>query len=148
MFGKYSISSVLFYTLLCYLIFIFIQLGKMLMPQEHSFQSYDVWASFKLNLIYIIPQLILISVLLLIFYKFKSSSIFSKKTIQYLNILTILCFLSPVFKVFFSFLFFNKNMLNGYYNLLPYVIFGIFSLFLSSIFTNGFKIQQENDLTI
>lgn len=30
----------------------------------------------------------------------------------------------------------------------PYIIIGVFALFLATIFKQGFTIQQENDLTI
>ena len=146
MFKSYSISSLVFYSMIVYLVFILFQLVKMVISPEQTFITYDVWATFKLNLLYVIPQLILFPIL--IFYKFKSRSIFSKRTIEYLNIFAFMCILTPLIKIGFSFILFNKNMIDGSYNWTPYIILGIFSLFISSIFKNGFKIQQENDLTI
>jgi len=146
--GKNSISSLLFWLLIIYLTSIIIILSKMLIAPVKVHLPYDIWATFKLNILYALPQLLLFLVLLLILFVFKSTNIFSKKMISHLNFFAVFCFLMPFIKFLGSYIFFNKDMFDGEYNTALYIFLGVLSIFSASIFKNGFKIQQENDLTI
>lgn len=146
--GKNSISSLLFWLLIIYLTSIIIILSKMLIAPVKGHLPYDIWATFKLNILFAIPQLILFPVLLFILFVFKSTNIFSKKMISHLNLFAVFCFLMPFIKFLGSFIFFNKDMFEGEYNTALYIFLGVLSIFSASIFKKGFNIQQENDLTI
>jgi hypothetical protein len=84
-----------------------------------------------------------------IFKALKEKTIFNKKAISNLRLFTILnLIVGPILYVFIHFPIMNKTDYRDIHNLILHLIFGMIALFLTHIFQNGYKVKQENDLTI
>ena len=53
-----------------------------------------------------------------------------------------------LFSIYMEIKTFDFDIFKHIQHTFPYIIIGVFALFLATIFKQGFTIQQENDLTI
>jgi hypothetical protein len=87
--------------------------------------------------------------LILIFKNFKKEDlIFARSSIKALQLFAILNIAMPIVYALFDILMFHQLVYLNVLPSLPNVIIGLFTLFILAVFKKGFKIQQENELTI
>lgn len=172
MFGKHSISSLLFWifsTLLIlkimYLLFFIISgiIGNYELQtySDHYRFMFDIPFLDTFQIVrmdtkglisFIFPFIktgLLFYLLILIFKSLKQDElIFKESSIKYLKFFAIFNISLPIVYSLFDILMFKQWV---YLNIAPSisnVIIGVFTLFVLAIFKHGFHIQQENDLTI
>ncbi|WAC00847.1 DUF2975 domain-containing protein [Lacinutrix neustonica] len=143
MFGKRSLSTLLFYVvLLCllFVVFIFFQFIPDLLFKD------DI--PVLLNILPMLGYLGFLIPLGLLLNTFRKEKIFTSKAVKYLNIFAVLNLVIPAFNVLVSILIYDFEFMEVAPGLPLHIMLVIFSLFLASVFKQGFQIQQENELTI
>ncbi len=144
MFGKNSVSTLLFWTTCAIFIFCFC----LYFDTIFSISGYIISTNLATTILTATPILILLYLLILIFKCFKSNKMFTSKIINYLNIFAIVNLFMPLIPVIFYLIIYEKVLWKKSIEAFPFIIIAIFSFFLAAIFKQGFQIQQENDLTI
>ncbi len=144
MFGKYSVSSLFFWSfILCFILTTPLFIA---MPFSGLLRAFFGLLSFAQIALFFTPKVIFFYLLILIFKSFKTETIFTKKTINYLHLFAGINFIIALLIIVSTKLdiYWVKEMIP----IFPFVILGIFSAFIAAIFKQGFQIQQENELTI
>jgi hypothetical protein len=143
MFGRRSFSTVLFWmTTFCSLVVIIN--AFLVVPELVQNKNIPIIP----NMSPLLSQLAFLIPLVFIFYTFQKITIFTVRSIVFLYVLAICNVFALLFNCYtkISILNFQKEealLLN-----LPTILVIIIALFLASIFSQGFQVQRENDLTI
>lgn len=150
MFGKRSVSTLLFWLGFLYLVFISIIVISFIPELLQNDYNHIV-----IRIMPLIALLALLIPLILIFNSFRKDIVFTKQTIKYLSLFAICNVLIIPCNVITAI---SLNEITGVYFFNEWVylfdVFGlnillaIFTFFITTIFKRGFLIQQENDLTI
>lgn len=169
MFGPKSISSFLFYVfrlgaisslvlaLFILLSFAFgnyeLQDGRFSIPFP-LFSYFDIKGDYNMSIITSITLILIYSAgflysLSMILKSFKSAVLFNANSIRYLKILAIINLLVfPILYLLIRIVILKVSIMGGIHNLILSLIFGVFLLYVATIFKRGLKVQTENDLTI
>ncbi|WP_378179515.1 hypothetical protein [Aquimarina sp. SS2-1] len=168
MFGKKSVSSVLFYCTriatygyIVFLLFIVISLltNNFIIINENEFQieipftdsilkgDYDA-STFMAIICFFIFYSVFFFLLSLIFKTFSGEKLFTEIAIKYLRWFTILNFILPGLYIIVGFLIQYKIDLEDIISGLLHIGLAIFAGFIATIFKMGFTLQEENELTI
>lgn len=84
-----------------------------------------------------------------IFKTFKAPKLFTKRAIKQLNYFAFLnLVVAPLLLLTIDFFIMEKQQIGNVFNYLLTFILGVFLLFISVVFKQGFQVQNENDLTI
>lgn len=143
MFGKKSLSTLLFWVVVLCILFlsvIFIRFFPDLIKNKN--------VPFLLNVIPLVGYFGLLIPLALILNTFRKKVLFTKQSVKYLRLFALLNFLIPAFNVLTMTLIYSFELKSMIYSLPLNILLAVFALFIASIFKQGFKVQQENDLTI
>lgn len=144
MFGKKSISAVLFWIVVMCLFGVLV-LTINYIPRLVKMESVLI----MLNLQPLIGYLSLLIPLALLFYSFQRKTLFSKQSIKYLHMFAACNLVAAAYHFYIAFSFFEMGFLEA---LLIYsfsnLLLMIFALFVATVFKQGFQIQTENDLTV
>lgn len=143
MFGKKSISSVLFWVFLMLLILVIISAINYI-----PYLIEDKNTLIMLNIMPLISSLALLIPLVLLFNAFKREVLFTKQCVKYLYLFAITVFLATVFICYTMVFFLSMDYIEVFSLSIVNILLIIFALFIAAIFKQGFHIQQENDLTI
>ena len=80
---------------------------------------------------------------------FKAEKLFTSKAIKQLNYFAVLnLIVGPILYLLIHFVIMDKSSFSDIYNLFLSLILGVFVLFIIAVFKRGYKVQNENDLTI
>ncbi|AXT57025.1 DUF2975 domain-containing protein [Aquimarina sp. MMG015] len=168
MFGKKSLSTVLFYSTRlimmgygAFLLFLIVSLvsNNFIITESDELQIYIPFTTSMIKggyntitFIGVFCFLILYSafflVLSLIFKTFSAEKLFTEEAIKYLRWFTILNLILPIAYVIIGILISNKIVFNDITPGLLHLGLGIFAAFIATIFKLGFTLQEENELTI
>lgn len=144
MFGKYSVSTIFFWlSIICFIATIVFFIAIMFSGLLKAFTGLCSTAQV---FFFFVPKLIFFYLLILIFRTFKTDKIFTKKAINYLHLFTAVNFMISLLIIVSTK--FDIHWIQEIVPLFPFVVLGVFSAFLASIFKQGFQLQQENELTI
>ncbi len=169
MLGPKSVSSYLFYiirlgaissfvlALFILLSFLFgnyeLKNGRFTIPFP-LFSYFDIKGDYKTSIITTITLILtyiggFLYSLSMILKSFKSAVLFNASAIRHLKLLaSINLLIFPIVYILIRSIILNIPIMSGIHNLILSVIFGVFLLFVVSIFKRGQKVQNENDLTI
>ncbi|QRM88531.1 DUF2975 domain-containing protein [Lacinutrix sp. WUR7] len=143
MFGKKSVSALLFWVFLFLLTLVVISTA-MYIPNLIQ----DASSIMLLNLAPLVSYFALLIPLVFLFYAFKKRVLFTKQCIKYLYLFAVFNSLSLIF-TWVTFVFFlGMEHIDMFSLSFPNILLITFALFLTSIFKQGFYVQQENELTI
>ncbi|WP_160318799.1 DUF2975 domain-containing protein [Lacinutrix algicola] len=172
MFGKYSVSSLLFWVFsillmieVLYILFFIVSgvVGHYELQTYNDYYSYlfdmpftnsrwSVRMDTKGLISFLFPFIktgLLFYLLVLIFKSLKQDElIFKESSIKYLKFFAIFNICLPIVYSLFDLLMFKQWVYLNVMPSLPNFIIGLFTLFVLAIFKQGFQIQQENELTI
>ncbi|MBQ0787142.1 MAG: hypothetical protein KBT69_06565 [Oceanihabitans sp.] len=143
MFGKKSVSAVLFWFVLLCLGLVLINAIRFI-PELIQNKNWSVLP----NIAPLISYLALLIPLALILYTFQKKVLFTKQGIKYLYIFAICNLVATSLNSYISVSFFKMRPLETFSLSIPNILLIVFALFLVSIFKQGFQVQQENELTI
>lgn len=166
MFGKKSLSEYLFYftrlsSILIVTLVIFIVISILTKNMniidgrfyiDIPFINFQIKGFYKRKIfISILATLsfyvLYIHCLSLVFKSFRSERIFTSRSVKYLKYFTILnLVLFPIGYLIPRIL--SNNLKMNLYYLVLHGLIGVFSLFLMTVFSKGYNVQSENDLTI
>lgn len=144
MFGKKSVSAVLFWlVILC--LFGVLVLTINYIPRLVKMES----ALLMVNLQPLIGYLSLLIPLALLFYTFQKKTLFTKQSIKYLYLLAACSLVAAIYNFYIALSFFEIGFLEAFFIYsFSNLLLMIFALFAATVFKQGFQIQTENDLTI
>ena len=168
MFGPNSIASVAYYLfrimsiglllLVVYIDYAFLtnnfDLSAGRYKMDIPFTETFIHGDYQFNVILTISIIFFFSVCFFfiisnIFKALKEESIFNKKAIFNLQMFTVLnLIIGPILYVLIHFPIMNKTDFRDIHNLILHLIFGLVAFFVATIFKNGYRLQNENDLTI
>lgn len=168
MFGKKSLSTVLFYSTRCiiigygiFLLCIIISLlsGNFVISDENMLKIHIPFSSSVIKAVYTSTALIAIIcfttfyasfflILSLIFKTFSAEKLFTEEAIKYLRWFTILNLILPIIYLIVPIIINNKITPDYIIPGLLHIGLGIFAAFIATIFKMGFTLQEENELTI
>jgi hypothetical protein len=143
MFGKYSISSMLFWGVIILLGLILIYTIKFT-PELINNENIPI----LINMMPLIRYLSLLIPLALVINTFRKEVIFTKKSIKYLKVFALINLLTTILNIAEAINLLDLELSNAVYLSSLNIILIVFSLFIAAIFEQGFQIQQDNDLTI
>ncbi len=168
MFGKKSVSTVLFFitraiVICCFVFILFLTFSflsddlitvsngefNIKLPLTDSFikGQYDSNVIISIFTSFIFYGFFFY-VLSLVFKVFKQNPIFSNKAISYLSLFTSVNILACLVLIGINFFVLNEVLLESMVYGMMHIILAIFVAFITAIFKQGFQLQQENDLTI
>jgi len=144
MFGKHSVSTLFFWiSIIGFVLSVVFFIGTFFSGLLKAFTALD---SFTKILFFFIPKIAFFYLLVLIFKVFKTEKIFTSKAVNYLYSFTGINFLMALLIIISTR--FEGFWVEELVPLFPFVVLGVFSAFIASIFKQGFQIQKENELTI
>lgn len=168
MFGKKSLSTVLFYStrlimfgygIFLVLIIISLVSNNFVITETNELQIHIPFTSAMIKgandpltfiaiLCFIIFYASFFLVLSFIFKTFSAEKLFTQEAIKYLKWFTIINLIIPLAYVIIGFLINNTITLDDVTPALLHIGLGIFATFIATIFKQGFILQEENELTI
>lgn len=143
MFGKKSVSAVLFWLVLICLVLVTLNTISFI-PELIQNKNIPI----MLNIAPLISYFALLIPLALIFYTFQKRVLFTKQSITYLNVFVICNLLAIILNFYTTVSYLNVDFIEAFFLSTPNILLIIFALFLISIFNQGFQLQKENELTI
>lgn len=168
MFGKKSLSTVLFYCtrlimfgygIFLLLIIISLVSNNFVITETNEIQIHIPFTSSMIKGAYdpltfigvfcfLIFYASFFLVLSLLFKTFSAEKLFTQEAIKYLKWFTIVNLIIPVIYVIIGTLINNTITLDDVIPSLLHIGLGIFAAFIATIFKQGFTLQEENELTI
>ena len=143
MFGKKSVSTVLFWFVLLCLAFVLIGAFRFI-PELIQYKNWPVLP----NLTPLISYLALLIPLAFILFNFQKKVLFTKQIITYLYAFVICNVVATALNFYVTHSYLKMQYLEAFSLSFPNILLIVFALFLVSIFKQGFQVQQENELTI
>jgi hypothetical protein len=144
MFGKKSVSALLFWIVVICLVGVLIKLFDYI-PRLIKMDSSLIWVSLQP----LIGYLSLLIPLALLFYNFQKRTIFTQQTIKYLYLFAICNLVAAAYNYYVALSFFEMGFLEAFFlHSVSNLVLMVFALFMAAVFQQGFQIQTENDLTV
>lgn len=144
MFGKKSVSALLFWFVILFLFAVLVQ-SINVVPRLVKMESSLLWVSLQP----LIGYLSLLIPLALLFYNFQKRTIFTQQSIKYLYVFAVCNLVAAAYNFYVALSFFEMGFLEAFFlHSFSNLVLIIFALFLAAVFQQGFQIQTENDLTI
>ncbi len=143
MFGKKSVSAVLFWLVILALLLIIIkaiQYIPILIQKETSL--------ILVNIAPLISYLALLIPLALLLFTFQRRTLFTKQSIRYLYLFASCNFISTLFYGYTLIYVLNVQFLEVFFLSFTTILMIIFVVFIAAVFKRGFQIQTEIDLTV
>lgn len=144
MFGKKSVSAVLFWlVILCLLgvLILTINYFPRLLQKESSL--------LLLSLQPLINYFALLIPLALLFYTFQRKTLFTRQSMRYLYLFAWCNLFAAVYNFYVALSFFEMGFLEAFFlHSFSNLVLMMFALFAAAVFQQGFHIQTENDLTV
>lgn len=144
MFGKKSVSAVLFWlVILCLfgVLILTINYFPKLIQKESSL--------LLLSLQPLIGYLAVLVPLALLFYTFQRKTLFTQQSMRYLYVFAWCNLFAAAYNFYIALSFFEVGFLEAFFiHSFTNMVFFVFAIFIAAVFKQGFHIQSENDLTI
>jgi hypothetical protein len=143
MFGKKSVSAVLFWFVLLCLGLVLINAIRFI-PELIQNKNLPVLP----NITPLISYLALLIPLAFIFFNFQKKVLFTKQSITYLYAFVICNVVATALHFYVAHSYLKMHYLEAFSLSFPNILLIVFALVLVFIFKQGFQVQQENELTI
>lgn len=144
MFGKKSVSAVLFWlVILC--LFGVLMLTINYLPRLIQKESSLILVSLQP----LINYFALLIPLALLFYTFQRKTLFTQQSMRYLYLFAWCNLFAAVYNFYVALSFFEVGFLEAFFiQSFSNVVLVVFAVFIAAVFKQGLQIQTENDLTV